>query len=76
MAKVCPCKDCVAPKRHPGCHARCNEYIEWNEEHQQELAKIREKNREYNDCFPTYQQQCRQQKKKEGWRKYGSHSGN
>ena len=22
------CKDCVAPKRHPGCHDKCPEYLE------------------------------------------------
>lgn len=22
---VC-CKDCVAPKRYPGCHSKCSEY--------------------------------------------------
>jgi hypothetical protein len=22
------CKDCVAPKRHPGCHDKCLEYQE------------------------------------------------
>ena len=22
------CKDCVTPKRHPGCHGSCPEYIE------------------------------------------------
>jgi hypothetical protein len=21
------CKDCVAPKRHPGCHSQCQEYL-------------------------------------------------
>lgn len=27
------CKDCVAPERHPGCHAECKWYIEWKKEH-------------------------------------------
>jgi hypothetical protein len=22
------CKDCVPPKRHPGCHATCKTYID------------------------------------------------
>lgn len=22
-----PCRNCVAPKRHPGCHSTCEEYI-------------------------------------------------
>lgn len=24
-----PCRHCVTPKRHPGCHAECPEYAEW-----------------------------------------------
>ena len=27
----CPCKDCVPPKRHPGCHRNCKEKDEWND---------------------------------------------
>lgn len=27
------CKNCVAPKRHPGCHSECEEYKACNEEH-------------------------------------------
>lgn len=30
------CKDCVPPTRYPGCHAKCNKYLEekakWEEE--------------------------------------------
>lgn len=25
--KIKCCKDCVAPKRHPGCHGVCPEYL-------------------------------------------------
>ena len=28
------CKDCVAPKRYPGCHAVCQEYITAKAEHE------------------------------------------
>jgi hypothetical protein len=29
-ADPCPCRYCVAPKRHPGCHDTCTkEYIPW-----------------------------------------------
>jgi hypothetical protein len=38
---ICPCKDCVAPKRHTGCHAACKEYKDWNIIHQQELDVVR-----------------------------------
>ena len=32
MAIMC-CYGCVAPKRHPGCHGECHEYIEQKTEH-------------------------------------------
>jgi hypothetical protein len=49
----CPCKNCVAPKRHSGCHGHCKEYIEWNEIHKQELELIQAKRHEEEDCFPN-----------------------
>jgi hypothetical protein len=61
MPKPCPCKDCVAPKRHPGCHSACKDYIDWNAEHQQKLTKIREINRAENDCFPNRYRKRREQ---------------
>lgn len=36
------CKDCVAPKRHPGCHATCKEYIEEKAKYEEQKAKIKE----------------------------------
>lgn len=27
-----PCRECVPPKRHLGCHANCEAYISWKEE--------------------------------------------
>lgn len=51
MSRPCPCNGCVAPKRHRGCHATCPDYIPWNEEHQQELAIIREA-KEQEHYFP------------------------
>lgn len=33
------CKNCVAPKRHAGCHSTCEEYLTAREKHD----KIREK---------------------------------
>lgn len=41
-ANVCPCKYCVAPKRYPGCHAECPEYIDWNTDHQEHKVKVRD----------------------------------
>jgi hypothetical protein len=37
------CKECVAPKRHPGCHDRCPEYIEQKAIHEAERAEKRRK---------------------------------
>lgn len=74
MAKVCPCKVCVAPKRQPGCHGFCKDYLEWNAEHQQELAKIRKEKMENGVSYPTYQQRCKQLKKGMRWKKYGSNT--
>lgn len=53
MAKECPCRYCVPPKRYAGCHPRCKEYQDWNKEHQEELAKIRAIHKEQDDCFPN-----------------------
>lgn len=74
MSRPCPCKDCVPPKRWAGCHSCCKEYIEWDAEHQKDLAEIREKTRARNDCFPTYKQQCDKMKNRKRRAKYGHHS--
>lgn len=39
MTNELKCKTCVPPERHPGCHATCKYYIEWNEQHQKELKE-------------------------------------
>ena len=26
VKKISCCKDCIPPKRHPGCHSTCEEY--------------------------------------------------
>lgn len=33
-----PCHNCVAPKRHVGCHSTCPEFLASEEEHAIELA--------------------------------------
>ena len=52
-ANTCPCKDCVAPKRHSGCHSTCKEYKEWDAIHKQNKAKIYATHRADDDCFPN-----------------------
>lgn len=32
MSIITCCKGCVAPKRYPGCHSHCEEYIEQKQE--------------------------------------------
>lgn len=44
------CKNCIPPKRYPGCHGHCEEYLS----EKKELDKIREKiarERRYNDDY-------------------------
>lgn len=36
-----PCRYCVAPKRHPGCHEHCKARKEWKEETDLAKAEIR-----------------------------------
>ncbi len=39
------CKDCIAPKRHPGCHSTCPEYLKAKEEWE-ELKKVMARERD------------------------------
>ena len=36
-----PCRECVPPERHLGCHTFCELYIEWKEEWEELKVKIR-----------------------------------
>lgn len=65
----CPCRYCVAPRRHPGCHAICKDYKEWNTLHKQELDRIRKAREEDIACFP--QRVCKQKKRRD---RYGRNS--
>ena len=42
------CKDCVAPKRYPGCHAVCPEYLAEKDQHDKKKAIIDYNRRIYN----------------------------
>lgn len=35
-----PCKDCVAPKRHPGCHGECIDYMIAKAFHEAERVEV------------------------------------
>jgi hypothetical protein len=47
MAVKC-CRGCVAPKRYPGCHDHCPEYIADKAEHER-LKAIHDREREVNN---------------------------
>ena len=40
------CRECVPPKRHPGCHGQCEEYAAWK-------AKVEEKKKQYLENSKT-----------------------
>lgn len=40
------CKNCVAPKRHIGCHATCAEYLSEKKEHDE----LRDKERKWREA--------------------------
>ncbi len=35
---IFPCKGCVIPKRHPGCHDHCLEYLAYKAEYNKRKA--------------------------------------
>ena len=39
------CYGCVAPKRYPGCHGRCPEYLEEKAQDDREKAEINRRKR-------------------------------
>ena len=63
-ANDCPCRFCVAPERHAGCHATCDKYKTWNAAHQEELAKLYAQRKADDDCFPKY----RKHRSKGSWK--------
>lgn len=54
--KIKCCKDCVAPKRYPGCHSVCPEYIHEKELWEKERNAIRD---ERTICNGLYEQRSR-----------------
>lgn len=45
------CKDCVAPKRHLGCHSVCPEYIHEKALWEEEKKAIREEHRRFSELY-------------------------
>ena len=48
---ICPCIDCVPPKRTSTCHSSCQEYKDWKTAHDDRNAKIRKIKQDYYDYF-------------------------
>lgn len=49
---ICCCKGCVAPKRHPGCHGSCQEYLAEKAEHDRLKAEF-DRERDINCAINT-----------------------
>lgn len=49
--KIKCCKDCIAPKRYPGCHSVCPEYIHEKELWENERNTIRNERMIYNRLY-------------------------
>lgn len=49
--KIKCCKDCVAPKRYPGCHGVCPEYIHEKALWEEEKKVIREEHRRFSELY-------------------------
>ena len=49
--KIKCCKDCVTPKRHPGCHDVCPEYIHEKALWEEEKKLIREEHRIFSELY-------------------------
>lgn len=65
--KIKCCKDCIAPKRYPGCHSVCPEYIHEKELCEKERNAIRDErmicNRLYEQCYKGVQKAQRHKRR-------------
>lgn len=51
------CKTCIPPKRHPGCHDKCPDYIKDKKEHEEFKNKVWEEKRKVGDVS-TYKKEA------------------
>lgn len=56
--KIKCCKDCVAPKRHPGCHGVCPEYLYEKALWEEEKKVIREEHRRFSELYSNAPREC------------------
>ena len=61
MIRECPCRWCVSPNRHVGCHSSCQLYIDWRKE--LDLLKKELEGRQKAEQLKGYQRPVRQYKK-------------
>lgn len=60
------CHYCVAPKRHPGCHDHCPEYVAEKAEHDRLKAMDAEKRKVKNDIYNQRSEHVTKALKKHG----------
>lgn len=67
MAIHC-CKGCTQPKRHPGCHGSCSEYLAEKAEHERQ-KEIHDKQRDivYGIISDRENKIYRAMKNRKGW---------
>ena len=53
------CKNCVAPKRHPGCHDTCPEYKQDREQYGAKKAEFDKKKKAYDDIYAQREKHIR-----------------
>ena len=53
------CKNCMAPKRHPGCHSHCLEYKQDREKYDAEKAEFDKKKKLYDEIYRQRENQIR-----------------
>ena len=51
MAVIMCCKECVAPKRHPGCHGTCEEYLAEKARYEILKADYNQQKKIYSDIY-------------------------
>ena len=46
-----PCRGCVEPKRHPGCHADCPDDLAWVEAHKTRFDAMKEEHDKHYEAM-------------------------
>lgn len=58
-----PCKDCMPPVRHEGCHSECPLYIDYEEKAEQARNCVKEKKGAYTE-YVSYRRSRNQLQKR------------